>query len=213
MHVLIISQSDINRMGMKSIIQQMCTDCILTEAETIKEGIILTDNIYPDLIIIYLDGSATGGIGVLDELKNSRMTRNIVLISSSENYALEYLALEKGISAFLCGQTKKEIITAVLQIVIAGGRYFSPDLMLSCKEGNFKKESAKLIVPLKRFNLTNRQGEVLELLAEGRSNKAIANELNIASGTVKIHIAGILKSLNAQNRTQAVATARRFNLI
>jgi DNA-binding NarL/FixJ family response regulator len=73
--------------------------------------------------------------------------------------------------------------------------------------------AAKLASRISEEELTNRELEILTLLAEGKSNKLIARELNISEGTVKTHVKSILEKLDATSRTEAVAVAARRGLI
>ena len=118
------------------------------------------------------------------------------------------------ISAFIGEQTKKEITTSVFRIVLAGGRYFSPEVIGGRQSYYVRGSTSRFLVSTDdRTALSNRQFDVLKLLAEGQPNKLIARELNIATGTVKVHISGILKALKAKNRTQAVSIAKHIKLL
>lgn len=214
MRVLLVDQFDICREGMKTVLRQMGEECDFLEAVSIEEGVAAAGDLDLDLIIIDLDVPEISGIGMLRKIEESSLEGNIVLFSTSENYAVMRKAYEMGISAFIGEQTKKEITISAFQIVLAGGRYFSPrviggrpDFESQGSVGRFRMAAED------RPILSKRQFDVLRLLAEGKPNKAIAQELNIATGTVKVHVAGILNSLKATNRTQAVSIANHINML
>jgi len=97
-----------------------------------------------------------------------------------------------------------------LRMVIEGGVYISPDLIDKINESQANgtdNDDAKKI-----DSLTKRQKEVLELVCNGSSNKEVANLLGLSDNTVKIHVTAILKSLDVNNRTQAVLFANRTGL-
>ncbi|MBL4801129.1 MAG: response regulator transcription factor [Emcibacter sp.] len=214
MRVLIVDQFDICREGMKAILLQMDKNCKFLEADTLDESVALAGDVNFNLIIIDLDVPETGGLGMLDRIKKSNLKGNIVLFSMTEDYKVMRMAFEMGISAFIREQTKKEITISVLQIVLAGGRYFSPEVIGGRPEHEVQGPTSRfLISSAGKPILSNRQLDVLKLLAEGKPNKVIARELGIATGTVKVHIAGILKSLKATNRTQAVSIANHINIL
>ncbi len=213
MHVLVIGQSEICRMGMKSILQHMAIDCNFKEAETIDDGIVVSGNHYFDLIIIHLGISGNGNVGKLEKIPMSNLNRNTVLVSNANNYPVELWAYRVGLSAFISEQTKKEIIIAIFQIVIKGGRYFTPKTVTSKPDDSYNLKTLQAIALKRQYNLTKRQLEVLKLLVDGKANKIIAQELGISDGTIKLHISGILNTLNAKNRTQAVIIANRLNIM
>lgn len=214
MRVLLVDQFDICREGMKAVLLQMDEGCEFLEADTLEEAVELSGGGALDLIIIDLDVPETGGIGMLDRIKKSNLRGNIVLFSMSEDYKIMRMAYEMGVSAFIREQTKKEITMSVFQIVLAGGRYFSPEVIGGRPDHEVQGATSRfLIASESKPILSNRQQDVLKLLSEGKPNKVIARELGIATGTVKVHIAGILKSLKATNRTQAVSIANHINIL
>ena len=102
-----------------------------------------------------------------------------------------------------------------IRLVLAGGMYLPPAL-LGKKEGDTRADGLETSFGQPRLServarsLTRRQRDVMRLLALGRSNKAIAQELDLAEGTVKVHVSAIFKALNVTNRTEAVITAGKI---
>lgn len=214
MRVLLVDQFDVCREGMKIILLQMNETCEFLEANTIEEGAAVSKGLDLDLIIIDLDVPEVGSLGMLKKIEQLNLKGNIVLFSSMEEYAVMRKAYEMGVSAFIGEHTKKEITVFVFQIVLAGGRYFSPEVIGGREDFDRKGSTSRfLITENEQPILSNRQFDVLKLLAEGKPNKVIALELSIATGTVKVHIAGILKALKASNRTQAVSIANHINIL
>lgn len=214
MRVLLIDQFDICREGMKSVLLQMDKECSFIEASSIEEGVAAAGDLELDLIIIDLDMPEISSIGMLSMIERANLKGNIVLFSTSEEYAVMRKAYQMGVSAFIGERTIKEITISVFQIVLAGGRYFSPEVIGGRPDFDVKGSSSRfLITPDGQPSLSHRQFDVLKLLAEGQPNKLIARELNIATGTVKVHISGILKTLKAKNRTQAVSIAKHINIL
>ncbi|NOZ43436.1 MAG: response regulator transcription factor [Alphaproteobacteria bacterium] len=213
MRVLVIDQFDICREGMKAVLLQMDKECIFLEAATIEEGITIARNSKLDMVTIDLDVPGIGAFGMLTRIKSSSL-KGVVVVSISADYQVMRRAYEMGVCAFIGLQMKKEIAISVFQIVLAGGKYFSPEVIGGEENHAAQFPAGKLLIDANdRPILSNRQMEVLTLLAEGKPNKVIARELEIATGTVKVHIAGILKSLKAKNRTQAVSIANHINIL
>jgi DNA-binding NarL/FixJ family response regulator len=118
--------------------------------------------------------------------------------------------------------TPTKTLIAGLKFILEGGEYF-PDQFNILDEIDVPPEMPARLTPSDHFNsggagehlnpFTLREQAVLHFLAQGQSNKAIANQLEIAENTIKIHIRNILKKLNVSNRTEAVLTAQKMNLI
>ena len=94
--------------------------------------------------------------------------------------------------------------------MLSGGVYLPPNLLRSEPGRSVSSISEAGGGDAALAHLTPRQREVLALLAQGKTNKQIANELGLAAGTVKVHMSRILKALNVNNRTQAVIAASQF---
>ena len=94
-----------------------------------------------------------------------------------------------------------------LKLILEGGTYIPPALIENSNEStsNNYRHNGK--------TLTNRQSQVLDLIAQGKSNKQIAYEMGVSEATVKLHINALLRSLKVNNRTQAVVTAQKLGLI
>ena len=94
-------------------------------------------------------------------------------------------------------------------MILDGGTYIPPVML---KTDSISKSTSPTLPPLKK-NLTNRQSQVLDLIAQGKSNKQIAYDMGVSEATVKLHINALLRSLKVNNRTQAVITAQKMGLI
>lgn len=176
-----------------------------------------------DLIMLDLHIPGEDPAGNLRAARAACPDTPIVVFSGSEDPAYLRLALELDINGFLPKSSRPEVLEAALRLVMAGGRYL-PDavraLALADTLGPVPPapESAETAPALQAVlslgsELTERQHEVLQLLATGAANKQIARALGISPYTVKAHVAQVLLVLGATNRTQAVDFARRQGLI
>ena len=110
-----------------------------------------------------------------------------------------------GANGFISKSDPPEVVMAALQLVCCGG---------TCVPSNFTQHATPVPETTAAGSpVTHRQREVLELMAEGCSNKLIAYKLQLTEGTVKQHVAAVLKTLGATNRTQAVAAARSAGVL
>lgn len=130
----------------------------------------------------------------------------VVVVSANESNNDVRQAMGCGASGYIPKALDSHIIRTALEKVLAGGTYLPPSMV-----GWEKDEPIKEISPPPR--LTPRQRDVLGFIAQGFSNKKIATELNLAEGTVKLHVAALLKALGVNNRTEAVFEATAAGLL
>ena len=135
-------------------------------------------------------------------LRENNPETPIVVLSAVSDHDNVTKAIDLGASGFI---PKTSLILGALRLVLAGGLYL-PSELLTNAAGTDDADGKNNI-------LTPRQLDVLKLIAQGKPNKIIANELHLSEGTVKLHVTAILKALNVINRTGAVSAARDMGLI
>lgn len=150
-----------------------------------------------DLVLLDLHLGEVSGFDLLDEFRANYPALPIVVISASEQAADVMRAIDHGAMGFVPKRSGTDLLTEALQLVLAGGIYVPP---LGFLPQQATPEPAKPVLP----GLTPRQNAVLALLLQGKPNKIIARELDIAVDTVKDHVAAVLKLLGVSTRTQAV---------
>ena len=125
----------------------------------------------------------------------------VVILSGTEDHRMIERALQHGARGYIPKSSPAKIMLNALQLVISGGIYIPPEIL--------QNDSAGIITDEKDpgDNLTPRQRDVLQQLADGKSNRDIGKVLNLTESTVRAHVAAILKTFNVSNRTQAVQHA------
>ncbi len=176
----------------------------------------------PPIDLLLLDLLMPGMSGIEDV---RRICRNwpdvpVVVVSVKEDAQAIREALQAGAMGYIPKTSSPETTTNALRFILSGGVYVpphilhlsdtSPDLPRERERGNWPKEVGveKGAGPL---GLTARQVEVLRLMAEGKSNKDIAADLDISPGTVKMHVSRVFKVLKVENRTQAASKLAELN--
>jgi DNA-binding NarL/FixJ family response regulator len=148
------------------------------------------------------------GMERVDGLRRLRLqfpTVPMVVASGEDDPAVIRATLAAGAVGFLPKSESPELLQQALRLVLGGGTYMPPQALADLRHG----------APPPRpdgSGLTPRQLDVLRCLMRGQPNKLIARELGLTEGTVKIHIAAILRVLQARNRTEAVVVARNLGL-
>jgi two-component system nitrate/nitrite response regulator NarL len=135
----------------------------------------------------------------------------VLVVTGNEEDAVLLALFRLGIAGFAPKTSKSAIIEAAIRLVLAGGRYLPPRIVdLAARNGAMGAGSAPAAATVR---LTQRQTDVLKLIATGESNKQIARELDLSPATIKAHIAAAIAALGAANRTEAVVKAREMSLI
>jgi DNA-binding NarL/FixJ family response regulator len=166
----------------------------LSKIETRKPAVALMDIRMPGL----------GGIAVAEQLRRSTPETRIVLYTGYGDQALLADALDAGVRGFVLKDAPLPDLVRAVQSVAGGGTYVDPVLAGALTQAKLKQE-----LP----SLTQREREVLRALADGNSNEEIGKQLFISPETVRTHIRKAMDKLDADTRTQAVATALRQSLI
>ncbi len=126
----------------------------------------------------------------------------MVVLSGFADRANVMRALDLGALGFIPKSAGREVMTSALSLVFSGGVYIPPEILASKST-----TAATPQLPPSDFGLTGRQADVLALMMQGKSNKAICRRLDLAEATVKNHVTAILKVLEVSNRTEAVLAA------
>ena len=222
MKMLIVDDHQLVRDGMRHVTEQLA-DADKGEAVTVlevsncAEALDCADE-NPDLDLVLLDLCLPDVIGyaALIDLQESHPEIPVVIMSAIDDAEIVRETLERGAMGFIPKSSSTQVILGALRLILSGGIYLPEQAI------NKKKESKPLPVGVaapaavkiapKDLGLTDRQADVLTLIMAGKSNKMICRELDLAAGTVKNHVAAILKALNVATRVQVVLVATKLGL-
>ena len=123
----------------------------------------------------------------------------LAVVSADDDPASVKALLALGVSGFIPKTDSPAVIASAVRLILAGGIYVPPRLVADARPNGAPAAG-----------LTARQMDVVRLLARGMSNKAIARELGVSEGTVKVHLLAVFRVLDVRNRTSAVVQAQRF---
>jgi NarL family two-component system response regulator LiaR len=175
------------------------------------DGIIgerLIAELKPDVAIIDLEIPGKGGIDVTRSLKLSHCSTRIVILTMREDELTVIRALSAGADGYCVKSSELDTILDAIRTVAAGGAFFDPSVSNIVLRRLTANDRLSATSPL-----TARETEVLNLVARGVSNAEIATELHVSLGTVKAHVAEILRTLSASDRAHASAIALRNGFI
>jgi DNA-binding NarL/FixJ family response regulator len=202
MKILLIEAKVAARLLLRDMARDLATNVEVFEAADRESALHVMAN-HRDLGLIVAEFRMACATGLLTTRNGDHITapRRLVVTSAVPSHHELWAAVTNGAMAYVPKTESRSIIIAAMQIVIGGGRYFPPDLLVGRAPHDYEAQSNV------RYNLTSRQAEVLAHMAAGKSNKTIARELGMSAGTVKVHVTAILKALNVSNRTEAVVSA------
>lgn len=214
MKVLVVDDHPLVREGVRHTLASLQRDLAVLEAANAHEALELASQ-HPDLDLVMLDLGLPGmpGLAALEELRQRGCTAPVVVLSGSCERSDVMAALNTGAMGFIPKLSSSDLMLQALRLVLAGGIYIPPQAlgMLDAPGGGNASGSAGP-KSLQQLGLSERQQQVLALMAQGKPNKVIASDLKIAEPTVKAHITEILRALQVTNRSQAMIVARRFGV-
>lgn len=168
-----------------------------------------------DLIVCDLIMPGAAPLAGIDGMIRAAPVTPLLVVTGTEDDALLLDLLDRGVAGFAPKTASGSIIEAAIRLILAGGRYLPPRLaeIASARIDDGSVIAVRDDVARLVERLTERQMEVLRLIAKGQSNKEIARELDLAPSTVKSHISQVLTCLGAANRTDAAIKARLLDLV
>jgi DNA-binding NarL/FixJ family response regulator len=206
MKVLIVDDHVLIREALHAVLKQLKPETVILGASNSRQAMRLVEE-HPDLDLILLDVNLPDrdGFSVLGELHDRYATIAIIVLSALDDQDTVKRAFKLGALGFIPKTTEREVMLNAIQLVLSGGIYI-PSEILDREERTSPRPADKLSTReyLDGLGLTGRQIEVLALLMQGKSNKVIANTLNMGVATVKNQITVVLKALKVTSRTEAV---------
>ena len=217
MKILAVDDHPLIRDALRQVLKVLDQELNLISAASAQETLIAAaDN--PDLNLVLLDLSLpdANGFEVLHQLRDQHPGIPVVVLSATDDAASVMRALDDGAMGFIPKTSSNDVLLSALRLVLAGGVYL-PTEVLRHSTATHPHAQATPGAPQKEITcrdlgLTDRQAQVLALVVQGKPNKLICRNLNLAEGTVKIHISAILRTLNVTNRTQAVVAVGKLGL-
>lgn len=202
--VLIVDDHPVVRSGMRTLLNASACIEVVGEASTGDEGIALTQSCSPDVVLSDLRlGAGLDGVGVTKAVRAAHPDVAVLIITTFDHDADIVRAVEAGAAGYLLKDALPEEIVAAIRSAAVGETVLSPQLTQRVVES----------MRVGKRPLSDRELEVLGLVADGLSNDEIAKHLFISRATVKTHLGHLFGKLDADSRTGAVATARKLGLL
>jgi len=202
---LIVDDHVLIREALHGVLGELYDESVVVEAPDSRGAMRCIDE-HPDLELVLLDLYLPdrSGFDVLCEIRDKCPAVSVVMLSVSSNRNDIARALELGAQGFIPKSAPREVMLSAFRLIFSGGVYVPPEMFGHSAPGTPYAATPAAGAAL---GLTQRQMEVLTLMMQGKSNKAICRTLDLAEPTVKNHVTAILRTLKVNNRTEAVVAA------
>ncbi|TDP32149.1 LuxR family two component transcriptional regulator [Idiomarina aquatica] len=198
--IMLVDDHPLLRKGLKQLIAMEDDMQVVAEASSGKDAIALAAEHDPDLIVLDLNMQGMDGIETLKQLRDSGVTSRIIMLTVSDADDDVVAAITNGADGYLLKDMEPEQLLEQIHRAVTGKMVLSEaitEILATALRQPAKAPSSQL------SSLTNREYEILSLIAKGMSNKVIARELDISDGTVKVHVKHLLKKLGLRSRVEA----------
>ncbi|MFC3886517.1 response regulator [Bacillus songklensis] len=214
--IIIIDDHQLFREGVKRILDFEPDFEVVAEGDDGNEALQLVEQHEPDVVIMDINMPSVNGVEATKQLVEANPDTKVIILSIHDDETYVTHALQTGARGYLLKEMDADALIQAVKVVAEGGSYLHPKVTHSLvkeyrrlasqgQASTYLMQEVELRRPL--HLLTRRECEVLQLLADGKSNRGIGEALYISEKTVKNHVSNILQKMNVNDRTQAVVVA------
>lgn len=201
--VLIADDHSLMRRGLKEILELENDIIVIAQAKNGREAVDKAMRYNPDVILMDINMPVINGMMAIKELKEKGCTAKVIVLTIHDDREYLLKSINEGAAGYVMKDAETDYLIEGIRNVYSGETYIQPNITSKLMQ-NFEKASTQDINDkLKDNNLTQREIEVLLLIAEGKNNREIADDLFISDKTVKNHVSNIFRKINVADRTQA----------
>jgi DNA-binding NarL/FixJ family response regulator len=199
--VLVVDDHALLRTGVANIINHEPDLRVIAEASNGLEAVAAFEKFHPDVTLLDLRMPVMEGVEAVRQIRERDPLAKVIVLTTYDTDEDITRALKAGAKAYVLKDISADALVACIHDVLAGKTYLAP------------AAAAKLAEGVTRVQLTPRERSSLQLMADGKSNKEIANDLGISERTVKTHLGHLFEKLGVTSRTEAVKIATRRGLV
>ena len=204
--VMLVDDQNLVRKGVRSLLELSSEIEVIAEAADGAEAIRMIPEVRPDVVLLDMRMPGLSGLDVLRELSKAGTLPATIILTTFDDDELVLAGIQSGARGYLLKDVALADLVSAIKTVAEGGSIVKPAVTQRLLKGlaNLQNDFSSLDQP---DPLTDRETEILRLMAGGYSNKEIANSLGVAEGTVKNHVSNILSKMGVRDRTRAVLKA------
>ncbi|MGE8080999.1 response regulator [Peribacillus loiseleuriae] len=207
-NVIFVDDHEMVRIGVSAYLSAQTDIQVIGEADDGAAGVKMALELRPDIILMDLVMKEMDGIEATRLIIEQWPEAKIIIVTSFLDDEKVYPALEAGATSYMLKTSKASEIANAVRSTFHGQIVLEPEVT-----GKMMAKMRKKSETAAHESLTNREMEILLLMAQGKANQEIADELFIALKTAKVHVSSILSKLGVQDRTQAVIYAFKHSLV
>lgn len=211
--VLLVDDHTIVRQGLRALLLSEGDISIVAEAQTGREAVEMASQHNPRVVIMDLAMPRLNGAEATRQILKTVPSTKVIVLSTYGDDEHVQQALSAGAAAYLLKQTAAEDVVQAIREVLNGNAYFSPAIAKRLREQTCQEKGDGQQQKLPDVELTQREAEVLQLIAEGYANKQIAAELNLSVKTVEKHRQQVMQKLGIHNIAGLVRHAAAKGII
>ncbi|WP_166133200.1 response regulator [Nocardioides ochotonae] len=210
--VLVVDDQELFRRGLTMLLAVEAGIEVVGEAGDGLEGTDLAATTAPDVVLLDVRMPRRSGIEACQAIKDAVPSAKIIMLTVSDEESDLYEAVKSGASGYLLKDSSIDEVAQAVRVVADGQSLISPSMAVKLLD-EFKQMARPERDPVSGLRLTDRELEVLRLVAKGMNNREIAKELYISENTVKNHVRNILEKLQLHSRMEAVMYAVKEKLL
>ncbi len=199
--IMIIDDHPVVRTGLAAMLSTQPGIDVVGSASSGMEALALLEKIAPDVILIDLRMPGMSGLEVIRAINARPDPPRIIVLTSFDTDEDIYQSVGAGAQGYVLKNTSQDGLLEAIRVVNEKGRYFPDDI------------ASRLAARMARSNLTQREHQVLQLVAKGLTNKEIGRAIGISDNTARNHVNSIIEKLEVSDRTEAATIAMRQGLV
>ncbi|GAB4465778.1 MAG: response regulator transcription factor [Elainellaceae cyanobacterium] len=208
--IVLADDQNLIRQGMKALLELESDLQIIGEAENGHIAVQQVAQLHPDLVLMDIRMPVMDGVAATEAIARQFPDTKVLILTTFDDQEYVTAALQKGATGYLLKDTPSEDLAQAIRAAHKGYTQISPGILPKLLAQVTPPPAPALPPPDGLSTLTPREREVLRLVAQGASNREIAQTLYISEGTVKNHVTNILNRLELRDRTQAAILANTF---
>lgn len=210
--VFLVDDQTLVRQGVRSLLELADDIEVVAEASDGKQAVEQIPLVKPDVVLMDMRMPIMSGLDALQALSKANALPPTIILTTFDDDQLVLAGIKYGAKGYLLKDVSLDQLVTAIQAVATGGSLMQPAVTQRLLSGleSMNNEFVSLEQP---DPLTERETEILRLMAGGFSNKEVANSLGVAEGTVKNHVSNILSKLGVRDRTRAVLKAFELKLV
>ncbi len=210
LEILIADDHEVVRLGLRTLVDNHPEFSVVAEAATVKDAVRKTLLLHPDVVVMDIRLLGGSGIDACDQITEHLPDTKVIMLTSYAEDEMLFDAISAGACGYVLKQIGNEDLIRALETVARGEALLDP--ALTQRVFDRVREAARREHGEAFADLTGQEMRVLALVAEGKTNREIADELYLGEGTVRNYVSSILNKLNLSNRTEAAAYAVKHDL-